>query len=283
MAKLTKAQAKAHKQACDLLSKEVLTEDDKLFVLDNWQESASHINTVAGAFFTPYDLARDFSIETFPGRIIDLCAGVGMLSFAVTMKHRWDGVPLDLTCIEINPDYVAVGKKILPEAKWIEASVFDVLDMDLGHFDIALSNPPFGRITRPDGKGAPRYTGGEFEFHVIDIAAHLANYGVFILPQMSSGFKYSGSQNYQRDTSGKAFDFQQKTGIYLGPSCGIDTAGYKDAWRGVSPICEIVCCDFEEKQVDAIEAPTPVPTSEASTPAAAAEPKGQLSLFGEAA
>lgn len=282
MAKLTKAQAKAHQQACDLLAKDVLTEDDKFFVIDNWQESASHINTVAGAFFTPYDLARDCAIETFAGRMIDLCAGIGILSFAASMMHRYSQTPLDLTCIEINPDYVAVGKKLLPDAKWIEASVFDVLEMDLGPFDIAISNPPFGKIKRPDGKGAPRYSGAEFEFHVIDIAAHLANYGVFILPQMSAGFRYSGSQHYQRDTSGKAFDFQKRTGIYLGPSCGIDTAAYKEAWRGVSPICEVVCCDFEEKQVGAVDEPGAATTGAAwdATPGA---PLEQLDLFGAAA
>lgn len=281
MAKLTKAQAKAHQQACDLLAKDALTDAEKMFVLENWQESASHINTVAGAFFTPYDLARDFAIETFPGRIIDLCAGIGMLSYAVRDKHQWDKAPLDITCVEINPDYVAVGRKILPEARWIEASVFDVLDMGLGQFDVAISNPPFGRITRPEGKGAPRYKGGEFEFHVIDIAAHLANYGTFILPQMSSGFRYSGSQRYERDTSGKAFDFQQKTGIYLGPSCGIDTAFYKDSWRGVSPICEIVCCDFEAKEVEAVT--TPAPLARQDEPIQTPAKTAQLEMFGEAA
>jgi hypothetical protein len=284
VAKLTKAQAKAHQQACDLLAKDVLSEDDKLFVLENWQESASHINTVAGAFFTPFDLARDFAIETYPGRIIDLCAGIGMLSYAVQSKHQWDKAPLDITCIEINPDYVAVGRKILPEATWINASVFDVLQMGLGHFDIAISNPPFGRITRPEGKGAPRYTGGDFEFHVIDIAAHLANYGAFILPQMSSGFKYSGSQTYKRDTSGKAFDFQEKTGIYLGPSCGIDTEAYLGSWRGVSPLCEVVCCDFEERHVEELTAkavqPIPEPQERQEQPIKATP---QLDLFGAAA
>ncbi|MBB3411237.1 hypothetical protein FHT87_005190 [Rhizobium sp. BK316] len=283
MAKLTKAEAKAHQQACDLLSKDVLTEDEKFFVIDNWQESASHINTVAGAFFTPYELARDFAIETFSGRMIDLCAGIGILSFAASMMHRWSGTPLDITCIEINPDYIAVGKKLLPEARWIEASVFDVLDMDLGHFDIAISNPPFGKIKRPEGKGAPRYTGAEFEFHVIDIAAHLANYGAFILPQMSAGFRYSGDQTYRRDTSGKAFDFQQKTGIYLGPSCGIDTACYKDAWRSVSPICEVVCCDFEEKEVEAITSKPAADSEPQPTTPNPPEAKGQMDLFGEAA
>jgi len=284
MAKLTKQQAKLHQQACDLLAKDVLTEDEKFFVIENWQESASHINTVAGAFFTPYDLARDFAIETFAGRIIDLCAGIGILSFAASMMHRWSSTPVSFTCVEINPDYVAVGKKLLPEATWIEASIFDVLDMGLGHFDIAISNPPFGRIKRPDGKGAPRYTGGDFEYHVIDISAHLASYGVFILPQMSSGFKYSGRQHYQRDTAGKAVDFQGKTGIYLGPSCGIDTACYLNDWKGVSPLCEVVCCDFEEKEVEPVQVQlASPPTPEPEPKALPVEPLGQLNLFGDAA
>ncbi len=41
MSKLTKAQAKAHQEACDLLQKDVLTLDEKWFVLENWQESAT--------------------------------------------------------------------------------------------------------------------------------------------------------------------------------------------------------------------------------------------------
>ncbi|MFP5078284.1 methyltransferase [Rhizobium sp. YIM 134829] len=286
MAKLTEPQAKAHQQACDLLAKDVLTEDEKIFVLQNWQESASHINTVAGAFFTPFDLARDFAIETFAGRVIDLCAGIGMLSFAVKSKLAWEsGSRLELTCVEINPDYVAAGRKILPEANWIQASVFDVIDMGLGSFDLAISNPPFGRISRPEGKRAPRYTGADFEFHVIDIAAHLASYGVFLLPQMSSGFRYSGSQEYRRDTSGKAFDFQQQTGIYLGPNCGIDTALYRDAWRGVSPVCEIVCCEFDTQETIEpeilIAPPAPVPAAPATRRSIGVP--AQLNLFGSAA
>lgn len=246
MAKLTKVQAKLHQQACDLLSKDVLTLDDKMFVLENWQEGATHVNSAAGAFFTPYDFAMDFAIETHAGRVIDLCAGIGMLTFAVKMRHFYQSNRLDLTCVEINPDYVAVGKKLLPEATWIEASVFDVLDMDLRQFDIAVSNPPFGAIKRPEGKRSPRYTGADFEFHVIDIASHLASYGAFIVPQGSAGFNYSGRTGYERQKEGKAVKFQELTGLRFESGCGVDTAIYQKSWRGVSPICEIVCVDFSE-------------------------------------
>jgi hypothetical protein len=248
MAKLTKAQAKAHAQACDLLAKPVLTKDDKDFVLKNWNEGANHVNGAAGAFFTPYDMAFDFTIDAigqggYGGRIIDLCAGIGMLSYACW--HRSDK-KARITCVERNPDYLAVGKKILPEADWILADVLDALDMDLGRFDVAISNPPFGAIKRE--RNSPRYAGKDFEFHVIDIAAHLADSGTFIVPQMSAGFIYGGRPCYERQKDGKSVKFQELTGLHFEAGCGIDTAFYINDWKGVSPMCEIVCVDFTEQQ-----------------------------------
>ncbi len=248
MAKLTKAQAKAHAQACDILTKPVLTDDDKDFVLKNWNESANHVNGAAGAFFTPYDLAFDFTIDAigqggYGGRVIDLCAGIGMLSYAVWHRsHR----RARITCIERNPDYLAVGKKILPDAEWILADVLNVPGMALDKFDVAISNPPFGAIKRD--KNAPRYTGRDFEFHVIDVAAHVARSGAFIVPQMSAGFKFSGRGYYERQTNGKAFDFQRLTGLHFEAGCGIDTNYYINDWKGVSPMCEILCVEFENAE-----------------------------------
>lgn len=244
MAKLTKAQAKAHAAAIALLEKDVLTEDDKEFVFRNWNESANHVNGAAGAFFTPYDMAFDFAYDVGGARVIDLCAGIGMLSYAVHYRSRFGERTSNITCIERNADYIAVGKKLLPEATWIHADVLDVLDMDLGRFDYAISNPPFGSIKRE--RNAPRYSGKDFEFHVIDIAAHLADYGTFIVPQMSAGFKYSGQNFYKRDTEGKAVKFQDLIGVEFHAGCGVDTKFYIDEWKGVSPLCEIVTVDFTE-------------------------------------
>jgi hypothetical protein len=254
MAKLSKAQAKAHQQACDLLEKDVLTEEDKYFVLENWQESAKHINTIAGAFFTPVGLAGDLPIEVGGGRVIDLCAGIGALSFFCADKWNQKN---ELVCVELNPDYAAVGMKIVPEARWIVGSVFD-LPTDLGHFDYAIGNPPFGAT--PRGGKAPRYTGKEFELHVIDIASDLADFGVFIVPQMTAGFKYSGCPVGgwpETRTNGVGSGFVEtkgdvhaqllrQTGITLGPSCGLDTSTYARDWHGVSIATEIVTVDFIE-------------------------------------
>ncbi|MFG1462291.1 methyltransferase [Xanthobacter sp. DSM 24535] len=242
MSKLTKAKAKAHQQACEILKKDVLTNDEKWFVLENWQESATHINTVAGAFFTPPDLARSFCIEVDGRLIIDLCAGIGTLSFLYMEKCCFGPKP-KITCVEINPDYIAVGRKILPEATWVQASVFDLPDLE--HFDCAISNPPFGNIKR-GGLDAPRFTGRQFEYHVIDIASDLADYGVFIIPQMSAPFRYSGEATYRVAKDAGYLAFEQKTGIELGANCGIDCSCSQDEWHGVAPKVEVVTVDFQE-------------------------------------
>lgn len=272
MAKLTKAQAKAHQQACDLLQKDTLSEEEKLFVLEHWQESAKHINTIAGAFFTPVGLARDLSVEIFGRRVIDLCAGIGSLAFWAACRG-W-GDPREIVCVEINPEYAAVGRKIVPEAHWIVGSVFD-LPGDIGRFDCAIGNPPFGATPR-DAK-APRYNGREFELHVIDVASDIADYGAFIVPQATAPFRYSGCPaggwpSSVKDGVGSGFEknwtdthdrLLALTGIRLEPSCGIDTSQYATEWHGVSVVTEVVTADFVE--------------------ARAARRPTQSNLFGEAA
>lgn len=254
MSKLTKKQAKAHQAACDLLAKDALSHDEKWFVLENWQESAAHINSMAGAFFTPPGLASDFVIDVTGRRIIDLCAGIGMLSFTAYQRGQWDRCWPEIVCIEANADYVAVGRKILPEATWICADVFDVPTMNLGHFDCAISNPPFGATPR-NSKKSPRYTGSDFEYHVIDIASDVADYGAFILPQMSAPFTYSGKQHFSDQKHEKYLAFEKQTAIELTNGCGVDTAYHQKDWRGVSPIVEIVLADFCKARARRMPAP----------------------------
>lgn len=293
MAKLSKQQAKAHAEAEAILKQDRLSDDDRLFVIESWQESARHINSIAGAFFTPWGLARDFAIEVGPGRIIDLCAGMGTLSLAC-LWHNLFGYSdraTEIVCVEANPDYAAVGRKLLPEARWIVGDVFD-LPTDIGRFDTAISNPPFGAIKR--AASAPRFAGQQFEMHVIDTASDLADYGVFIVPQGSAPFRYSacpsgGWPSTVRDGVGSNYearpsDLQDKllaqTGIVLGPNCGIDTGQYRNEWHGASPICEIVLADFIEaraRRAGPSEEVEPEPT--ARTTVATAQPD----LFGEAA
>lgn len=261
MARLTKDQAARHREALALVNLErTLTWPERQFVLDNLQEAETPTHGLDGAYFTPAGLARDLCahVNGFnrDGRVIDLCAGIGRLAFHCDLNHRagW-GTPLDLVCVERNPDYVKAGRKILPDATWIEGDIFDLPGMDpSGRFDFAISNPPFGRTDRA-GLKAPRYRGGRFEYHVIDIAAGLANYGVFIVPQNSAPFRYSGEPRYREERDDECRRFETVTGITLEPNAGVDTTYYRHHWRGVTPKVEIVQADFTETRPPAPRRP----------------------------
>jgi hypothetical protein len=175
-------------------------------------------------------------------------------------------------CVELNGAYVEVGRAVMPRATWVHASAFDLeAYQHLGPFDVVISNPPFGQIPADGFVG--KYTGGQFEFRIIELASRLASRGVFIVPQMSAPFQYSGCTYFEIRTSERHEKFHEQTGIVLEANCGIDTATYKSDWHGVSPICEVVCCEFEEA----------VPVQPvAAQPASAARSDRQLDLFGEA-
>lgn len=240
--KLPKRMAKRHAEAVGLArSGRRLTLDERARVLADFHEGAEHMNGLAGAFFTPASLARDFAIEVPEcTRILDLCAGIGALSYACADRAA------EIVCVEINPAYVEVGRAVVPSATWIVASVLDIEAYAAhGPFDCIISNPPFGRIPADGYRGS--YTGGSFEYQVIEVASRLAPYGVFIVPQESAPFRYSGRRCFEHREDARARRFREQTGIVMEPSCGIDTSHCRGEWRGVAPLCEVVCCDFSER------------------------------------
>ncbi|QHJ78960.1 MAG: hypothetical protein [Caudoviricetes sp.] len=232
--KLTKAQIKAMEKVNDLVnSDKPLTFEEKLFILENYQEGANTTNSALGAFFTPYELARDFCHEVnHTDRVIDLCAGIGALSLALTTHYK----PEKLYCVELNAEYVKIGKRIVPDAHWIHADALKVKFKN--KFDVCISNPPFGNIKTSDVKG--KYTGSNFEFKLMEHALDVAEYGIFIIPQSSSNFRYSGRQCFETQMPAKVKKFLDQTGYEMSPGMGIDTSYYRDKWHGVSPLCEVV-------------------------------------------
>jgi predicted RNA methylase len=237
--KLTKAQTKLMTEVNKLVAVDRrLTEDERLFVLENFQEGATHDNGAMGAFFTPWGLARDFSFEVPSGcrAIVDLCAGIGSLAHACEEKAK------SIVCVERCAEYVRVGRKVMPDATWIHADVFGDWWKEFEPFDAAISNPPFGRI-KADYEG--RYRGAEFEYKVIELASRIARHGTFIVPQPSAPFRYSGVTCFSQSVGEKCRKFIDQTGISLDVNCGIDTESYRGKWHGVSPVCEVVLCDFE--------------------------------------
>lgn len=253
MAKLTKAEAKQHAAAVERLQQDTLTHEDRLFVFRHWHEGAESVNGERGAFFTPVDLAFDFALELGFGysdqqhTAVDLCAGIGVLAYAAMCRNPTTSV----TCIELNPAYVEVGRKLVPEANWLCLDLADAEAIEaLGRFDVAMSNPPFGSVRSFRDVVSPVYTGKQAEYKVIDIAARLAPHGVFILPQQSSGFAYSGVQTFERTEVRKYQEFTKQTGIALDIGMGIDTT-YCDygQFKGTKPLVEIACADFEDSAV----------------------------------
>lgn len=62
---------------------------------------------------------------------------------------------------------------------------------------------------------------------VIEAAASIADAGVFIIPQISAPFVYSGTNNVRWRETGPARLFEQQTGIELDFNVGIDTSQYQ--------------------------------------------------------
>jgi hypothetical protein len=281
VARPSREQVQLHNEACALVALDRdLTEEEKEFVLDHYLEAANVGRSLDGAFFTPGELAWDFRFHVYGDRVIDLCAGIGRLSFACreVWTRQWeDKPPREFVCVERNPEFVRVGRRILPEATWICGDVLDVPSMGLGTFDCAISNPPFGRVSRSGD--APGFTGPRFEFHVIAVAATLARCGAFLIPQMSAPFRYSGRLGFQEHSSSAYERFNRETGIELMPNIGIDTEMYRDGWRDNVPITEIVRYDLDEMEMQASRiAPKQMRKKRAT--AATAKPKAdQSELF----
>ncbi|HEE9967459.1 TPA: methyltransferase, partial [Citrobacter freundii] len=211
--------------------------DDKEFIFNNYRGDGIG---ATGAFFTPEMLAWDFMRDAgCSDDCIELCAGIGRLSYYQFIRNK----PSHITCVELNPEYVLIGKRVLPQAEWITG---DALQYTPDRFyRVAYGNPPFGKINT-SGAYTGRYTGSEFEYKIIDRAREYSSYGVWIVPQGSAGFKYSGHTYYDRSIqSAKYTKFEKDTGLILHPGVGIDTSIYRDQWNGTKVTCESVLVDYQ--------------------------------------
>lgn len=249
MSKLTKQQVKVHEAAVRLLNQDKISSKEKDYIFQNFHADAQHNTSKIGAFFTPLGLAHDFSLhipynQKHAVRIIDLCAGIGVLSYAACANEDWDRCYADITCVELDPEFVKIGKKLVPNATWICGDALDPnLLKCLGYFDIVISNPPFGNIKNAH---SAIYSSNLFEYMIIEAASHIAKEGAFIIPQTSAPFVFSGTNNPRWLQDGRARRFEKQTGITLEFNIGIDTDYYKNEWHQMAPQCEIVCCDFEK-------------------------------------
>ncbi|EKD5160981.1 methyltransferase [Enterobacter cloacae] len=236
MAIITKRESTNHNRVIELVhSAKQLSQDDKDFIFNNYKGDGIG---ATGAFFTPEMLAWDFILDAgCIGDCIELCAGIGRLSYYQHLRNK----PMHITCLELKPGYVMIGKRVLPEAEWI---VGDALQYSPDCFyQFAYGNPPFGMINTSDAYTG-RYKGSEFQYKVIEHASTFSSFGAWIVPQGSAGFVYSGVHCYERKESGKYQKFVKDTGYELQPGVGIDTSIYRDEWNGTKMICESVIIDY---------------------------------------
>jgi hypothetical protein len=66
------------------------------------------MNGAAGAFFTPLALAWNFALAGGGHRIIDLCSGIGTLSYCMQQRARWH---------ERHPSLAGWQRALIPEHK----------------------------------------------------------------------------------------------------------------------------------------------------------------------
>lgn len=114
MARITKKESALHIQVMDLIhSDKQLSQYDKEFIFNNYKGDGIG---ATGDFFTPAMLAWDFILDAgCTGQCIELCAGIGRLSFYQYLRNT----PTHITSVELNPEDVMIGKRVLPEAEWI--------------------------------------------------------------------------------------------------------------------------------------------------------------------
>jgi hypothetical protein len=239
--KVSKLKRKKHDEVMDLLKLDRDLNQHEVYQFhEHFQESLLSDIGATGTFFTPMNLCRDFSLETQKDvKTIDLCSGIGALTHH---DYFYSDDREAFTCVERNYRFVEIGKKLYPKANWICGDVLEVK----GRYKQSISNPPFGKIiARTDWEGD--YTGSDFEYRVIEKASQISDYGVFIIPQNSTPFRYSGQQIYQEKIEKKYQKFLDETGIEFDFNCGIDTAGAE--WKNTNIITEIVCADFPAEEI----------------------------------
>jgi predicted RNA methylase len=252
MAKLSKQQLKNHQQALELVDlKRDLDFDERHFVLENFCPGAG-AKTYGQMFFTPMGLAGELAIHRWAdrGTVVDIGAGIGALTrFCLDYGSLDPKRPDRFICIERSVENVRVGKKVVPEAEWIQADAFDpAVWAQIGEVEYVISNPPFGNV--PTDNDSKEYKDFQKELGVgvahlkaVGLCRKFSAYGgTFILPQGDLPFEYSGRNHYhaKESVSTVLAKFMKRWPNTTFNCQGIDCSVYENEWQDASPKVELV-------------------------------------------
>ena len=238
--RVSKKQTRQHDRLMAMLSSsDRLSVDQIESFYDDFVPSSMANTTKLNAFFTPQSVAQEISVfcDCDGSTVLDLAAGIGSLSYGILSSGR---KPKRVVAIEINPEFVKIGKRLLPEVEWICGDIFDATAMKrLGRFDWVISNPPFNVPMPPDvKKDAGPVTS---DLAAVVVALTVANDGMFILPQKSTPWKFSGRQTYECSnppTAVRRFMDRHPSINFYCVSC--DLAYCKDDWQDGITMPELV-------------------------------------------
>ena len=176
--RITKQQWQRHEAAVRLIeSKGELSWPQVEYVLEHWQPAATNDLVKAGMFFTPMGMAWDIAamhhLVGEGGSHIDLCAGIGRLTYNWVRLHEHDKRPSRFVAVELNQRNVEIGRRILPMVEWVQADAFDLARMQrLGTFHIGVSNPPFNKAPTTRHNEQLKYR-GMAELQAAEVLTHL--------------------------------------------------------------------------------------------------------------
>lgn len=170
------------------------------FIFTYWMPGAEHSIGKGGIFFTPPEYALSVAwVSSATGRVLEPTAGIGVIAHKLIQFRGLQPGCVDITCIEQQPKFVEIGKRLIPEATWLCGDTADILPK-LPMFDSCIGNPPFGRV--PTLKGEAHYLICSL------MCRHTKHGGVMLLPanahdQQSTGDKPSTSySSWSEDNEG---------------------------------------------------------------------------------
>ena len=150
---------------------------------------------------------------------------------------------LELFCLEQNPEFVRIGKRVLPDAVWIEGSFLDpstVEQLQGARIHEVISNPPYGRLTPEDRKQANHLKAtqsgktSKLELAAMEVALQVAPTATFIVPEMKG--------------SRLDLDALREIDIHVMLTYIDVKQIFKDcAWRGTKMPVDIVVVEREER------------------------------------